>query len=634
MVTASNNIIEIKDLCIKFKDLYGDILAVNNATINFKKGFISGIIGESGSGKSTIVYSIVNSLPKNGKITSGTIKFNGEELTNLTNKQLEIIKGNRICFIPQNPMSSLSPFFKIGNQMAEVIEKRNKLKSNHLDKKIEKEDIKKEIIESLKSVNINKPEEVVKKYPHELSGGMLQRIIISMALLAKPDLLIADEPTTALDVTVQLQILELIKNIQEKNKMSVIFITHDLGVIAKICDYVSVMYAGNIVETAPKNDIFNNPKHEYTKNLIKSMPKFNNEKFVPIKGNPINMSSNSLIIGCPFASRCDSCMEICLEKNIKRAKINNEHETSCFKYLLESFDKKIITKEYFENAINNVIENKKINYLDVVNLYREYERKLAEYKNKLTECIKFKKNKVAHDDEYKNRLVECKNKLIECKNKFYEYKKNKLELKILNKKENLFYEEKKFLFKINIKENIKEIKNFLNKANKNFFCDKQKLFDYLSSIKLNKNQFFIDFSKNFTKNDLLLIKNEYKLMMKNMIKCFFKFKNKEEKIINKYKFDEVKNKYNKIFFNYKINKKILKKTLKLQKYIVDLALLKMKKNKKEETIKEKELYDKFIKQKKLLKVVENDLSKNAEIIENEIAKLQKLYIDYLYEYYG
>ncbi|MBQ4209193.1 ABC transporter ATP-binding protein, partial [bacterium] len=381
-----DNIIEIKDLCIKFRSLYGEIFAVNNVTVNFKKGFINGIIGESGSGKSTLVYSIVNLLPKNGEITSGTIKFNNKEITNLTNKQLEEIKGNKICFIPQNPMSSLSPFYRIKNQIIEVIKKRNKLK------KIisKKQDIENEIIDLLKSVGINEPEKVIKKYPHELSGGMLQRIIISMALIVKPDLLIADEPTTALDVTVQLQILDLIKDIQKKNKMSVIFITHDLGVIAKICDYVSVMYAGNIVETANKNDIFLNPKHEYTKNLIKSMPKFDDEKLIPIKGNPINISSNSLIIGCPFAPRCDSCMKICLEKNIKKAKIDVDHETSCFKYLLESLNEKKITNKQFEDYINNVITIKEINYLDVVNSFSKYKKSYENYKKAKYE---YEKNK-------------------------------------------------------------------------------------------------------------------------------------------------------------------------------------------------------------------------------------------------
>lgn len=592
-----DNIIEIKDLCIKFRSLYGEIFAVNNVTVNFKKGFINGIIGESGSGKSTLVYSIVNLLPKNGEITSGTIKFNNKEITNLTNKQLEEIKGNKICFIPQNPMSSLSPFYRIKNQIIEVIKKRNKLK------KIisKKQDIENEIIDLLKSVGINEPEKVIKKYPHELSGGMLQRIIISMALIVKPDLLIADEPTTALDVTVQLQILDLIKDIQKKNKMSVIFITHDLGVIAKICDYVSVMYAGNIVETANKNDIFLNPKHEYTKNLIKSMPKFDDEKLIPIKGNPINISSNSLIIGCPFAPRCDSCMKICLEKNIKKAKIDVDHETSCFKYLLESLNEKKITNKQFEDYINNVITIKEINYLDVVNSFSKYKKSYENYKKAK-----------------------------------YEYEKNKEELDFLNKKKSSFYNEKKFLFKINIKNNIKEIKNFLKKVDENFFYDKQKLFDYLSNIKLNKNQIFNNFSENFTKNEFLLIEKKYKTMRKNAIKSFFNFNNKddEKKLINKYEFYEIKDKYHKTYFNYKINKKIFEETLKLQKYIVDLALSKIKKNKKEITEKEKKAYNEFTKQKYLLNTMENDLNKKPEIIKNEIIKLQNLYINYLYEYYG
>lgn len=608
MDSKIDNIIEIKDLCVEFKTLYGNVIAVNNATINFKKGFINGIIGESGSGKSTIAYSIVNLLPKNGKIIAGTIKFNNEEINNLTDKQLENIRGNKICFIPQNPMSSLSPYFKIENQITEVIEKRNKFK-NIISSKNE---IKNEIIDLLKSVHINEPEKVIKKYPHELSGGMLQRIIISMALIVKPDLLIADEPTTALDVTVQLQILELIKSIQKENKMSVIFITHDLGVIAKICDYVSVMYAGNIVEVAKKNDIFNSPKHEYTKNLIKSMPKFNNSEFVPIKGNPISLSSDTQIIGCPFAPRCDSCMEICLEKNIKKTKISDEHETSCFKYLFECYNEKLITEEYFENAINNTIVIKKINCSDVIDSYLKYKKVYLEWKKN--------KNDINLFNEYK---------------KLYSiYKNNDKELKDLNEKEKNFYEEKKFLFEVNIKKNIQEIKKKLNKIDKKFFDNKKELFDYLSNINIrNESPIFDDFSKEITKKDVLIIKNEYQSIKKEVIKSFFKF-NSNEKTINNYKFSEIKKKYFKILYNYKINKKIFEETLKLQKYIINLALLKKQINKKTQTIKAKKAYDDFIKQEKKFKIIENDFNSTPKIIKNELIKLKQLYIDYLYEYYG
>jgi len=324
---------------------------------------------------------------------------------------------------------------------------------------------------------------------------MLQRIIIAMSLIAEPDLLIADEPTIALDVTVQLQILELIKNIQKETKMSVIFITHDLGVVAKICDYVNVMYAGNVVESDNINEIFYNPKHEYTKSLIKSMPKLDKSDFIPIKGNPIDMSQ--LPAGCPFQPRYDSYLKICLEKNIKKFKINNQHETNCLKYLFESLKNKEIDQKQFDNAINNqIFPIKEKDFSDVIKKYEVYLKKPT-------------------------------------KKTYDEYKKIENEVNLTYKQKNIENNEKEFLIKMDINNNINEIKNKIKyeikNNNKNFFLEKTKLYHYLSNLKIS-NLILDKQDLLFSANNYLLIKQEYEKYKKCIYKLEKEYKLKKRNL--------------------------------------------------------------------------------------------------------
>ena len=254
----------VKDLHVSFAVMAGKVEAVNGVSFSLEKGKILGIVGESGSGKSVTNYSILQILDKNGHIDSGSIRFEGKELIGMPGKELREIRGNRIAMIFQDPMSGLNPVYTIGNQLIEAIRTH--------DKKITKKQAFDESVEMLRKVGFNEPEKRMKQYPFELSGGMLQRAMIAMALVMKPDLLIADEPTTALDVTIQAQILDLLKDLQKEYGMGIIMITHDLGVIAQICDEVDVMYAGRIVERGTADEIFYHPAHEYTKGLLASVP--------------------------------------------------------------------------------------------------------------------------------------------------------------------------------------------------------------------------------------------------------------------------------------------------------------------------------------------------------------------------
>ena len=323
-------LLEIKNLHTTFHTDAGDVKAVNGVSYNLEKGKVLGIVGESGSGKSVSSYSLMQILASTGEIMPGSsIKYNDQELVGAGEKVMRTIRGNKISIIFQDPMTSLNPTYTIGHQLMEAI-----LLHTDRDKKQAKE----RAIEMLKLVNINEPEKRMDQYPFEFSGGMRQRVGIAMALACEPDILIADEPTTALDVTIQAQILDLMIKLQKELGMAIIMITHDLGVIAQICDEVIVMYAGSICEQGTVDEIFYNPKHEYTKGLLRSIPtmKTMGQKLKPISGTPIDLLN--MPKGCPFAPRCENCMKICLNQMPERMLINENHAATCWMNVKEGID--------------------------------------------------------------------------------------------------------------------------------------------------------------------------------------------------------------------------------------------------------------------------------------------------------
>ena len=284
--------LEVNNLRTSFFTGAGEVKAVNGVSFNLEKGKVLGIVGESGSGKSVTAYSVMQILEKSGKIVGGSVKFNGQELVGAGEKVMKTIRGNKISIIFQDPMTSLNPTYTIGKQLMEAI-------ILHTDR--DKKQAYERAVEMLRLVNVNEPEKRMKQYPYEFSGGMRQRVMIAMALACEPDVLIADEPTTALDVTIQAQILELMQSLQKELGMAIIMITHDLGVVAQMCDEVIVMYAGSICEQGTADEIFYNPKHEYTKGLMRSIPTVDNdgERLQPISGTPIDLLN--MPAGCPFA---------------------------------------------------------------------------------------------------------------------------------------------------------------------------------------------------------------------------------------------------------------------------------------------------------------------------------------------
>lgn len=323
-------LLEVKDLHTTFFTDAGEVGAVNGVSFELEKGKVLGIVGESGSGKSVTAYSIMQILASTGKITGGSIKFNGKELVGIGEEGMKEIRGNKISIIFQDPMTSLNPTYTIGHQLVEAImlhTGRNKAQAND------------RAVEMLSLVGINEPEKRVKQYPFELSGGMRQRVMIAMALACEPDILICDEPTTALDVTIQAQILDLMIQLQKELGMAIIMITHDLGVIAQLCDEVVVMYAGSICERGTSDDIFYNPQHEYTKGLMRSIPTDNNkgEKLQPITGTPIDLLN--MPKGCPFAPRCDNAMKICLTEKAPYLELSGTHSSSCWNCVKSLMDK-------------------------------------------------------------------------------------------------------------------------------------------------------------------------------------------------------------------------------------------------------------------------------------------------------
>ncbi|KOO47937.1 ABC transporter ATP-binding protein [Viridibacillus arvi] len=301
----------------------GEIPAVDNINFSVREGEILGIVGESGCGKSVSALSIMGLVPSPpGKITGGQIEFDGKDLTKLSQKEMRKVRGKDIAMIFQEPMTSLNPLFTIGNQLMEAILIHHKDWS--------KKQARNRAIEMMKLVGLPRSEELIKEYPHQLSGGMRQRVMIAMALVCDPKVLIADEPTTALDVTIQAQILQLMKDLNERLNTAVIMITHDLGVVAETCERVVVMYGGQVVEEGPVKLLFNDPQHPYTKGLIQSVPdmRFKKQRLYSIPGNV--PKPGSVNTGCRFAARCEFAFEQCRVENPNLYQTSPEHKTRCF----------------------------------------------------------------------------------------------------------------------------------------------------------------------------------------------------------------------------------------------------------------------------------------------------------------
>ena len=315
------SLLRVKDLHTSFFTDAGEVRAVNGVSFELERGKILGIVGESGSGKSVTAYSIMQILAETGKIVGGSVLLDGQELVGAGEKVMRTVRGNRISIIFQDPMTSLNPTYTIGHQLIEAI-----LLHTDRDKKQAYE----RAVEMLRLVNVNEPERRMKQYPHEFSGGMRQRVMIAMALACEPDILIADEPTTALDVTIQAQILELMQSLQKELGMAIILITHDLGVVAQMCDEVIVMYAGSVCEKGTADEIFYAPRHAYTRGLLRSIPSVENagQKLQPITGTPIDLLN--MPKGCPFAPRCDDAMKICIRERCEMLEVGGTHTAACW----------------------------------------------------------------------------------------------------------------------------------------------------------------------------------------------------------------------------------------------------------------------------------------------------------------
>lgn len=331
-MSVNKKILEVRDLKVYFNTKKGVSKAVDGNDFTMFENETLAIVGESGCGKSVTAMSILGLVSKPGEIIQGSrIMYMGDSerdeeginLATATDKQIRDVRGNGISMIFQEPMTSLNPVFTVGQQIMENI---------LLHESIDKSEAEKRTIELLKTVGISRPEKVFKNYPHQLSGGMCQRVMIAMALSCNPKLLIADEPTTALDVTIQAQILSLMNDLKEKTGTSIMLITHDLGVVAQVADYVNVMYAGKVVETAAVDELFENPKHPYTIGLMNSMPSLATEgkRLATIEGNVPNPLY--LPKGCYFADRCPKAMPKCKEAQPGKVKIKSRHHVSCFLY--------------------------------------------------------------------------------------------------------------------------------------------------------------------------------------------------------------------------------------------------------------------------------------------------------------
>ena len=435
-------LLEVKDLHTSFNVPSGEVRSVNGVSFTLRRGEVLGIVGESGSGKSVTAYSVMQILEKPGRVIGGSIKFKGRELLGIPVKQLQEIRGKKIAIIFQDAMSSLNPVWSIGNQLMEAVKihededkkaaRKARIKELKADIKANNGDIpalQKELdslvnfakyraLEMLRLVGINEPEKRMKQYPFEHSGGMLQRIMIAMALINEPDLIIADEPTTALDVTIQAQILELLLDLQKRLNVGIIIITHDLGVVAQICHRVNVMYAGRIVETGTCDDIFYNPQHEYTKGLINSIPKADKrvDKLQPIPGNPVDVFT--LPSGCSFAPRCENCMKVCLKKFPKFIKVDENHYTACFKYLEKLYNEGKVSDEELKEYLGECEEgNKAFTRISRLDVEKAYQAEL-EKRNKYNEDLKNSSIDKRELEISKYQLVDAKQEYGRAKRDF------------------------------------------------------------------------------------------------------------------------------------------------------------------------------------------------------------------------
>ena len=317
-----SKLLEVRDLRTSFATHIGDVQAVRGVSFDLERGEAIGIVGESGCGKSVTMMSIMRLLSDNGKLVSGEIVFDGKDISNVDESVMETIRGNDIGMIFQDPMTSLNPVFKIGDQLIESLMKHRGMK---------KKEAWEMGIKMLDIVGIPSPEKRINQYPHEFSGGMRQRAMIAMSLICEPKLIIADEPTTALDVTIQAQILDLMKDLKNKLNTSIILITHDLGVVADLCTKINVMYGGIIVESGSDEDVFYRGRHPYTWGLLKSVPntkETTREKLIPIEGQPPDLLIPPK--GCPFAARCDYAMKICIKEQPPLFEVGEGHKTACW----------------------------------------------------------------------------------------------------------------------------------------------------------------------------------------------------------------------------------------------------------------------------------------------------------------
>lgn len=318
-----SHILDVDNLQVSFTTYGGEVQAVRGVSFHVNAGETLAIVGESGSGKSVTAQAIMGMVStKNGQVKEGEIVFKGEELTTLPKKKIQALRGSEIGMIFQDPMTSLNPTMKIGKQIEEGLFKHQKISKNEAKKKT---------IDLLKLVGIPAPERRYRQYPHECSGGMRQRIVIAIALACDPSLIIADEPTTALDVTIQAQILDVLTAIQQERNMSIVLITHDLGVVAEVADRVAVMYAGVVVESGSVDEIFENPQHPYTIKLLQSVPSSElaeSQRLVPIEGTPPDLFSPPQ--GCPFAERCPFAMEVCVEYMPEEQLFSENHYAKCW----------------------------------------------------------------------------------------------------------------------------------------------------------------------------------------------------------------------------------------------------------------------------------------------------------------
>ena len=316
-------VLDVQDLQTHFRTKFGTVKAVDGVTFSLKRGETMGIVGESGSGKSVTVLSLMRLVPiPPGEIVGGKIFLDGEDILELSELEMVKVRGSKIAMILQDPMTSLNPVFQVGSQVGEAIHIHQKLQGNTLLDRV---------IHVLRQVKIPAAESRIKDYPHQLSGGMRQRVVGAISISCEPKVLIADEPTTSLDATVQAQYLKLLKDIQEESDLAIVFITHDLGIVAKMCDKVAVMYAGRIVETGNVRDIFYSPKHPYTEALLGSLPRLDVDvtRLDSIPGQPPAL--HDLPPGCPFAPRCKYAMDKCLEEYPPVYTINEGHSARCWR---------------------------------------------------------------------------------------------------------------------------------------------------------------------------------------------------------------------------------------------------------------------------------------------------------------